>query len=300
MTKVLVTGASGFIGRALCNALRESDCELVEVSHQDGDISKSSTLAHVGPADHVFHLAGKTFVPDSWKVPVDFIETNVVGTTNVTDYCRRHGARLTLVSAYLYGQPDYLPIPEQAVARPNNPYALSKYLSERICEFHAGHYGMDVSLIRPFNIFGPGQKEHFLIPHILKQVLAGQAIRIKDVAPRRDYLFIDDFVDALLKTMYGPRGYNVFNIGSGSSLSVKEIIGVIQNVAGTKLPIIDEAKTRDNEIYDVYADCCKAHICLKWSPTTTFRQGIEKIIKLSSTPFQKSEKKVKFKMRSNK
>ena len=281
MTKVLVTGASGFIGRALCNALRESDCELVEVSHQDGDISKPSTLAHVGPADHVFHLAGKTFVPDSWKVPVDFIDTNVVGTTNVTDYCRRHGARLTLLSGYLYGRPDRLPISEQAVARPNNPYALSKLLSERICEFHASHYSLDVSLLRPFNIFGPGQKDHFLIPHILKQVLAGKAVQIKDLAPRRDYLFIDDLVDALVKTMHGPRGYNVFNIGSGNSLSVKEIISVIQKIAGTELEVIDEAKTRDNEIYDVYADCTKALKYLKWRPTTTFKQDIERLIKSS-------------------
>jgi nucleoside-diphosphate-sugar epimerase len=291
MIKVLVTGASGFFGRALCNTLRQGDFEVVEISHKDGDISKASTLAYIGPAHHVFHLAGKTFVPDSWEAPLDFIDTNVVGTTNVTDYCRRHGARLTILSGYLYGRPDHLPISEQAVARPNNPYALSKLLSERICEFHASHYSLDVSLLRPFNIFGPGQKDHFLIPHILKQVLAGKAVRIKDLAPRRDYLFIDDLVNALVKTMYGPRGYNVFNIGSGNSLSVKEIISVIQEIAGTQLPVIDEAKKRNNEIYDVYADCTKALKYLKWRPTTTFKEGIERLIKSSRRQLLNSEEK---------
>lgn len=279
MTRVLVTGASGFIGRALCSALRKIDCELVEISRQDGDISKPSTLAYVKPAHHVFHLAAKTFVPDSWQKTADFLNTNAVGTTNVADYCRRHGARMTFVSAYLYGRPDSLPISEQAVARPNNPYALSKLMSEQVCEFYANNYNLNISVLRPFNIFGMGQKDEFLIPHILKQVLAGHEVQIKDLAPRRDYLFIDDFVDALVKTIKGPDGYNIFNIGSGHSLSVQEIIAIIQEALGTKYPFTSEQKSRQNEIYDVRADCTKAKKMLNWLPVTTFQNGIKQMIK---------------------
>lgn len=278
MARVLVTGAPGFIGRALCRSLSSQGHELVELSHGDGDISESATLSNIGPVQHVFHLAGRTFVPDSWVNPVGFHKTNTLGTGNVLEYCRAHGARLTFVSAYLYGVPDHLPVEEQCTPRPNNPYALSKYLAEQICEFYANYYGVDVTVIRPFNIFGPGQKEPFLIPHIVNQVMARQAIHVKDLAPRRDYVYIDDLADALVKTLSGPSGYNVFNIGSGKSISVQELVADIQSIVGTELPVISAGEIRPNEINDVYADISKAQKMLGWAPSYTFRQGVEQMI----------------------
>ena len=278
MASVLVTGAAGFIGRALCRVLRSSGHELVELSHRDGDIADPGTLSRIGPVQHVFHLAGRTFVPDSWKDPLEFNRVNVLGTANVLEFCREHGARLTFVSAYLYGLPDRLPVSEACIPRPNNPYALSKYLAEQVCAFYADYREIDLTVIRPFNIFGPGQKAHFLIAQIIGQVRERQTIRVKDLTPRRDYIYMADLVDALAKTIDGPRGYNVFNIGSGSSLSVQELIAVIQSVAGTSLPVVSDGEIRINEIDDVYADIGKARALLEWEPNLTFRQGVEKMM----------------------
>lgn len=283
MTSVLVTGSGGFIGRALCPSLRQIGCEVVEWSRRNGDISDAGTLGCVGSVDHVIHLAGCTYVPDSWKDPLGFQRTNILGTANVLEFCRARGSRLTFVSAYLYGVPDRLPVAESAVPRPNNPYALSKYLAEQVCEFYAVHHGVDVSVIRPFNVFGPGQKKHFLIPRIVGQVKEGKSIQVKDLAPRRDYLYIDDLVDALVKTLSGPAGCNIFNIGSGASLSVREVIAVIQSVAGTQLQVISDDEIRPNEIDDVYADTKRARALLHWSPRLTFQQGIAKMISKESS-----------------
>jgi len=205
--KTLVTGAPGFIGRALCRALRTEGNAIIELSRHDGDIADPKTLASIEPVEQVFHLAGRTFVPDSWEKPLEFHRTNALGTGNVLEYCRLHGARLTFVSAYLYGLPDRLPVWEQCLPRPNNPYALSKYIAEQLCEFYAAYHGVHVTVMRPFNLFGPGQKEHFLIPHIVNQVRLRQAIHVKDLEPRRDYLYVDDLVDALMRTLDGPGGY---------------------------------------------------------------------------------------------
>lgn len=278
MISVVVTGADGFIGRALCRSLRQHGYKVLELSGRNGDIADPTTLRIVGAAHQVFHLAGRTFVPESWEEPLEFQRVNVAGTANVLEFCRTHGARLTFVSAYLYGLPDRLPVSEACVPRPNNPYALSKYLAEQVSSFYADHYGVNVTVIRPFNIYGPGQRAHFLIPRILAQVKERQIIRVKDSAPRRDYLYIDDLVDALVRTIDGPSGYNVFNIGSGASISVQDLIGVIQSVAGTDLQVISEGDVRPNEIDDVYADINKARDVLRWAPTVTLQKGIQRMV----------------------
>lgn len=278
MASILVTGASGFIGQALCRSLHQRDHEIIALSSREGHIADPRVFRRIEEARHVFHLAGRTFVPDSWNDPLEFLNVNVLGTTNVLEFCRAQGTSLTFVSAYLYGVPERLPIAEACVPRPNNPYALSKYLAEQVCEFYAIHYGMDITVVRPFNIFGPGQKSHFLIPQIISQVEKHQTIRVKDLAPRRDYIYIDDIVDALIKTMDAPGGYKVFNVGSGVSLSVRELIAVIQTVAGTELPVVSEERVRYNEIDDVYADISKARALLGWDPNITFQQGIERML----------------------
>lgn len=278
MTRILVTGASGFIGSALCPALRLKNHEVETLQSRDGDIADATTLERIGPVQHVIHLAGRTFVPDSWKEPAAFQKTNVLGTANVLEFCRTRGARLTFVSAYLYGAPERLPVSEDCTPRPNNPYAMSKHLAEQVCEFYTKQYGVAVTVIRPFNIFGPGQKAHFLIPHIVRQVREGRSIQVKDLEPRRDYLYIDDMVDALVRTLGAPSGYNVVNIGSGTSVSVRELIYTIQSVAGTALQVISEGETRHNEITDVYADIGQARLLLRWSPKLSLKQGIKKMM----------------------
>ena len=282
MSKILVTGASGFIGRALAAKLRAGGRDVVPLDSADGDIASWETLAKLEQENiaHIFHLAGKTFVPDSWGDPQAFCQTNVLGTINVLEFCRKSRIPMTYISAYVYGHPDGLPIGEDSPIRPNNPYALTKRLAEEACEFYASAYDLPVTTIRPFNVYGIGQADFFLIPAIISQALvAGEEIVVKDLAPKRDYVYLEDLVTALLATLNKPGGYRVYNIGSGISQSVQEVIDVIQEVADTRKKVVSNHAVRTNELMDVVADISKAGKELGWHPRFSFHAGIENIIR---------------------
>lgn len=279
MKRVLVTGSRGFVGSALKKRLLSEGYEVLEMD-ADNDVAAPASFSRLEEARpaHVFHLAGKTFVPESWQDPLAFYNTNVTGTMNVLDFCRRNGASLTYVSAYLYGVPERLPIPEDAPIRPNNPYAHSKYLAEQLCEFYAREFNVRTTVVRPFNVFGPGQAERFLIPFIIRQAIEENEIRVKDLAPKRDYVYIDDLVDALVVSMGSKEGFAVYNVGSGYSVSVGEVISAVQDALGTDKPVVSENEVRKNEINDVVADISKAARGLGWRPAHSFKEGVKKII----------------------
>lgn len=279
MKTVLITGSNGFIGRALKERLFKEGYEVLEMnSSQDINLPESFLSFECEKIDHVFHLAGKTFVPDSWLDPASFYRVNVNGTVNVLDFCRRNGIPLTYVSAYLYGQPQRLPISEDHPAKPNNPYAHSKFLAEKVCEFYSSEFGLSVVILRPFNVYGPGQGEFFLIPLIIKQALEGNEIRLKELTSRRDWIYIDDLVDAVALSMKQSSGLKVYNIGSGRSLSVKEVIETVQKIIGSAKPVVSENVQRKNEIEDTVADITHAEEELNWHPKTLFEEGIKKTI----------------------
>ncbi|AQR96986.1 NAD-dependent epimerase/dehydratase family protein [Clostridium saccharoperbutylacetonicum] len=281
MKKVIVTGSSGFIGKALTKKLYELNYEVIKLNSKTGDISDFSTFSKFDFTDinHIYHLAGKTFVPDSWENPLEFYKINAEGTLNILELCRKYKIELTYISAYVYGHQDFMPISEDVVVRPNNPYAHSKYIAEQLCEFYAYEYGVKVSVIRPFNVFGVGQNEKFLIPHIIKQALLEDNIKVKDLTPKRDYIYIDDLIDAIILTKHSKNNYNVYNIGSGYSISVKEIIDVVQEILDISKPINCENSFRINEISDVVANISRANLELNWFPQYSFIDGIREILK---------------------
>ncbi len=276
---ILLTGASGFIGRALKKRFLANGHSLLELNSENGGVTNPDLFQAMAGKEisHVFHLAGKTFVPDSWDDPAGFFSTNVAGTQNVLEFCRQQKVGLTFVSAYLYGQPGRLPISENCPIRPNNPYAQSKHLAEQLCGFYAREFGVKVNIIRPFNVYGDGQQDRFLIPTIIKQAREQATIVLKDLEPRRDYVFLEDLVDALVATLGCSEQYAVFNIGSGYSLSVREVVETVQMALGTDKPVRDEGVIRTNEISDVVADIRRARAGLGWKPRTGFSEGIQAI-----------------------
>jgi nucleoside-diphosphate-sugar epimerase len=275
--RVLITGGTGFIGAAVTKALRKAGRDVIVLGRSDGDIAAAETLErHRNKGiTGVIHCAGRTFVPDSWQDPAGFLHTNAVGTLRVLEFCRSEGARLVHLSAYIYGQPEKLPVAESAPVRANNPYAFSKYMSEQACRFHAEQFGVPVTILRPFNIYGPGQANQFLIPTILAQ-LHGATVEMLDLEPRRDYVFLPDLVDAILRaeTLIAT-GCRIVNIGSGQSVSVAEIVAMAQAVAGTSLRVVSRGKKRSNEIPDVVADITAARDLLGWSPQSGLAEGLK-------------------------
>jgi nucleoside-diphosphate-sugar epimerase len=279
MSKILVTGANGFVGKFLCKALKQLNHDVIELTKSSGDIIDAATWENIPATEIVIHLAAKTFVPASWKNPELFLQTNTLGTVLALEYCRKHGARMIFISSYLYGNPASLPINELAPISIPNPYALSKKAAEDYCRFYADSYKVNMVIIRPFNLYGYGQSENFLIPEIILQVLKGTDIHVKDLEPKRDYIYITDFIEAILKCMDSHR-FEIFNIGSGMSYSVGEIIQMVQDICGTHLPVISSAEKRPAEIMDTIADISKARELLQWIPTTSMKEGLTKIIKL--------------------
>jgi nucleoside-diphosphate-sugar epimerase len=227
----------------------------------------------------VFHLAGKSYVPDSWRDPRSFYQTNVVGTVNVLEHCRQNQAALTLVSSYVYGQPQRLPIGEDHPLAAANPYAHTKILAEEASRFYERRFAVGLVIVRPFNIYGPGQRPSFLIPSIVRQVLdpSVEVVRVQDLRPKRDYLYVDDAV-ALLLALLRPGVDGVFNAGSGRSASVAEVVQLVNHAAGISKPVVSAEEYRPAEILDVAADTSRAAAELDWRPCTSLAEGIAAVV----------------------
>lgn len=277
MFDVVVTGAEGFIGHSLVARLRTLGYSVYGMSRSSGNLVTQTAWEQVPAARHLVHLAGRSYVPDSWADPSAFLETNVIATQRAVTWCQKHQARMVIASAYIYGIPERLPISEHDTVRPNNPYALSKYLSEQCCQFAHEQLGIDVTVLRLFNVFGHNQRSDFLIPMLINQ-LKGQEIRVKDLLPRRDYVYLDDVVDAFTCALNAPQGFHVLNVGSGRSFSVAQIIETLQKVADTKLPVITEKIPRQSEIPDVVANISMAEKVLGWRPKFDLAAGLANIL----------------------
>ncbi len=271
---VIVTGARGFAGPHVVRALREAGCQVLERGRGDGD------LAEAPPdwprARHVVHLAGRTFVPDAWSDPAPFHRDNVVATSHVLDYCRASGASLVHVSSYVYGAPRHLPIGESHPVQPFNPYAESKIAAERAVEDYRARFGVAATVVRPFNLYGPGQNARFLIPTVVRQALdpALDAITVADDRPRRDYLHVRDLAALIVAALRAPMG-GLYNAGSGESHSVRDVAEQVGELTGRHKPLRITGPVRPNEILDVVADISHAAAALGWRPRISFRDGLQ-------------------------
>lgn len=274
---ILVTGSTGFVGRSLVSRLEQRGDKVHRFAHSLGNdvLDNSSFTPFLSKGiDTVFHLAGLTFVPNSWSNPAEFYAVNSLGTQYTLEFCRAVSAHMIYISAYVYGVPQYLPIDEGHPVAPNNPYAHSKWLGEELCRFYAGNMGVKSTVLRGFNLYGLGQDERFLLPRIIMQAKDGKEIVVKDDTPRRDYLHIDDFVGACTLAMQTPDQFRIFNVGSGYSLSVREVIEAVIQAAGNGVGWRCTGEVRQNEIPDTVADCRAIRSELGWETTVSFSQSI--------------------------
>lgn len=276
--KILVTGATGFIGKAVCTALKEISYHVIEINSKNGNILNDETWNSLPYCEVLIHLAAQTFVPHSWANPASFVEINSFGTLKALEYCRKHNSKMIYVSSYLYGNSISFPINESAELFTPNPYALSKKIAEEYCSFYANNFSLKCVILRPFNIYGPGQSPIFLIPEIINQIVKNKHIKVKDLEPKRDYIYIDDFISAVISSIYLDK-FEIINIGAGKSYSVGNIINEIQNILGTNYAVLSNNEKRQGEIMDTIADISKAKKILNWEPKINLHEGLSKIIK---------------------
>lgn len=275
--RILVTGSEGFVGQRLLVLLKQSGYAVATADLRQGfDVTNWEQLQTLMPFDTAVHLAAKVFVPAAYRHPRNFYHANVVGTLNMLELCRLNGAKLIFASSYVYGSPRYLPIDEGHPLQSVNPYSESKIMGERLCSRYHTDFGLRVVILRPFNIFGPAQNDAFLIPNILKQLEEKGSVRLKDPAPRRDFVYVDDVAEAFLAAIrFEDSPFEIFNIGSGTSFSVQEIAEEIIHQAGASDAVLAFShEQRHAEIQDCLAEISKAKKILQWHPRTDIRDGI--------------------------
>lgn len=276
MNTVLVTGAGGFIGRHLVRRL-SGQCDLHAIDSRHGDISAAATWADLPKAGVLIHLAAKSSVPASWDDPLSFIQANCLGVGHALEYCRRHGAKLIFLSSYMYGDAGSEPIAETAAISTKNPYALTKQFSEQLCNIYSDSMGVETRMLRPFNVYGPEQSDAFLIPKLVREGLAGKT-HVKDLDPRRDYVHVADVVEAIVSLMDYTGSERVFNIGSGRSYSVRDVIDTIETILGVPIEVSSDQVRRPGEVMDSVADIGLARRELGWAPRRTLAEGLAEML----------------------
>jgi UDP-glucose 4-epimerase len=285
-SKVLVTGNNGFIGTFLVKSLREIGAQVEGVDLKSGfDITDWGQIEKLEKAEIVYHLAAVMYIPFALKNPRIVYKVNVGGTLNILEYCRINDiSKLVFASSYVYGQPEYLPVDESHPVKPTNPYARSKVMGEELCRGYSEDHGLNCVILRPFNVYGPGQNKNFLIPSIFDRIQNVKKIKLKDPKPKRDFVYVTDMIDAYIKAGELPNTIlEIFNIGYGKSYNVQEIVDEILQLTDKKVEVEYENERRPNEIMDTVAKIDKAKQRLGWSPKIDLENGLKFILKGNSS-----------------
>ncbi len=275
-----MTGPRGFIARTLLPRLEGRGHEVLL---HGGDVREASSFdpyRGLG-VTHVVHLAAKTFVPAGWDDPATVYDVNVRGTLQALEFCRAEGAKMLFFSTYVYGPPDYLPVDEGHPVRPPSPYHHSKVLGEDLCRHYRRFFKVPVTVLRPFNVYGPGQDDRFVIPAVLGQVLdpSVSEVVVHTLRPKRDFIYLDDFVEGACLAMEAiADDFEVFNLGYGESFSVEELVLAAMAAADIRKPYRAEGQERPNEVLDLSCDTRQAREKLGFSPRTDLTEGLRRIV----------------------
>lgn len=279
--RILVSGGSGFLGRNLVNKLRGIGARVITIDKADGrDMRDWSAIKDVADSlDVIYHLAALNYVPFSFENARETYETNILGTINMLELGQKLDVeKFIFTSSYVYGNPQYLPIDENHYLNPTNPYARSKVIGEELCKGYHLDSGLKCIILRPFNVYGEGQNESFLVPHIIKQLKTGK-IQLKDPNPRRDFLYVEDMTNAYIKAgEYNTSDFEVFNIGYGKSYSVEELVAKIIRIYGSSVKVNYVGDSRKNEVGDTIANINKAKNILGWFPEVDVDEGLKRML----------------------
>jgi nucleoside-diphosphate-sugar epimerase len=285
--RVIVTGASGFIGHNLVRRLSRIGAETLVIDriqpaeHFPGVEFEWADLRHLNQmyeADYLIHLAAVTNAGYAEKYPMETYETNVLGTVNLLNHVKI-GKRILFPSTALVYQASEEPINEEAELDQSSTYAQSKTIGEQVLKFHSSRHEVDHTLVRFFNVFGPGQLPMYIIPQILRQILEENKVVVRNGAVMRDMLFVDDCIEAVLRLTVTPQGANtVFNIGSGKIVSIAEIAR--QAIAVSGRPNVEFTDLEQNIYFSptaIRADIQKVSKAVDWFPRVSLQEGLKRM-----------------------
>ncbi len=313
--KVLVTGADGFIGSHLTERLLEEGChvkafvyynsfnswgwldslpkeKLKQIEIFAGDIrDPNGVRTAMKGVDVVFHLAALIAIPFSYHSPDSYVDTNVKGTLNVVQAARDLQVERVLITSTseVYGTALYVPIDEKHPRQPQSPYSASKIGADCIAESFFRSFNLPVTIVRPFNTYGPRQSARAVIPTIITQLLNGaREIQLGDVTPTRDLLFVKDTVAAFVAIGKADSliGEDV-NIATSSEISIKELAGkIIASINPEAKIITDDIRLRPekSEVFRLFGSNEKLKSHTRWDTAYTLEQGLEETISWFKEP----------------
>jgi UDP-glucose 4-epimerase len=286
MTRIAVTGAGGFLGRHVVAALGQTGAEVSALlgPPQSADICDAEAIhSFVEGADAVVHLAGPPSVAESFRDPLTHVRVHAQGTATLLEACRARGVRrlVYVSSAEVYGQPLRTPVAEDHRLSARSPYAAAKICAEKLIESYAVAHGLRAIVLRPFSIFGPGASPDSLISRIAAFARAGKPVALRDLRPVRDYCFVTDVADAVVRACaVETHALEVLNVGTMRGATVGEVAKLLLAAMGSEA-CIEQAPERDrpagSDIHELIADNRRAKDILRWAPAVSLEEGLRKV-----------------------
>ena len=304
---VLVTGADGFIGSHLTEALVRQGYKVrafvlynsfnswgwLDHCASDvkgrfevfmGDIRDPNGVSEaMKGCDVVIHLAALIAIPYSYHSPDTYVDTNIKGTLNVLQAARKHGVRRVLhtSTSEVYGTARFVPITEEHPLQGQSPYSATKIAADQLAYSFYTSFGLPVVIVRPFNTYGPRQSARAVIPTIITQIEDKQkAIRLGSISPTRDFSFVQDTVDAFIAVLKSDNGKGeVVNLGSNFEISIGDTVKLITSLMGAEVEIIaDDVRLRpeNSEVQRLWSDNQKILRLFGWAPKYGGQEGFKK------------------------
>lgn len=306
--KVLVTGAGGFIGSHLTEALvragakvrafvrynsrgdpgllRMLDPQLLsQVELIPGDLKDEDAVRQaVKTCSLVFHLGAYISIPYSYKHPVEVITSNIMGTLNTLLSCRDLGVERLIhtSSSEVYGTALRVPIDESHPLQGQSPYSASKIGADKLVESFYCSYNLPVVTIRPFNTYGPRQTARGVIPTIISQALTSKVIKLGNLDTTRDFTYVTDTVSGFLRAAVAENVLGeTYNLGTGEEIRIGDLAHKIAHIIGTEVEIQQEVlrmRPEKSEVLQLISDNSRARQGLGWKPEVSLDDGLERTI----------------------
>lgn len=303
--KVLITGAEGFIGSHLVERMIELGANVKafvlynsfnnwgwidtfnshikkEINVFTGDIrDENSVRKAIEDVEVVFHLAALIAIPYSYYAPASYIDTNVKGTLNVLQACRGTAVERVIhtSTSEVYGTAQYVPIDEKHPLQGQSPYSASKIGADMLAESFCRSFGTPISIIRPFNTYGPRQSARAVIPTIISQILSGKLeIKLGSLKPTRDFNYVSDTVEGFIKIAESEKTVGtVINIGTGQEISIGDLVEKIIKITGGNVNVScdnERIRPEKSEVNRLCASNKRAIELTDWRPQYTLEQGL--------------------------
>jgi GDP-4-dehydro-6-deoxy-D-mannose reductase len=307
--RALITGITGFAGGHLAVHLQDrGDTDVCGVAHDMGygvdhlerpvsvvigdlrDPHVVDQVLHDKKPDHIYHLAAQAYVPTSWRSPWDTFENNVRPELNILQWMVREGlkARLLVVASNeVYGavSPDKLPVDENTLLEPANPYGVSKVVQDLLARQYFLSHGVDVIRARAFNHLGPRQSPQFVAANFARQIAEAEAglreplVRVGNLQAQRDFTDVVDVVRAYALLMEKGRSGEAYNIGSGKPRSVESLLNTLLKMTTTKVRVKqDPERMRPSDVPVIYGDIRKLMKDTGWEPTVPFEDSLCRVL----------------------